>query len=339
MSVRVGLLSAAHVHADAYAAALAEREDATLVGVADPDADRGRETAASHDVDYVADPEDLLERIDAGVVCAPNVAHREWIERAAEAGVDVLCEKPLAATLEDARAIVETWRDADIAVGVAMPLRFAESARRARRTLEAGDLGSLRAISGTNRGHIPGGWFVDPELGGGGAVMDHTVHLVDLVAALTGERVAEVYAEVDTRFHDGEVDDVNVLSMELTDGTGFLLDGSWSKPDAWHTWGDATLEFVGTDGTLAIDCTGESLTHTVASGEEAGVHTVPYGADPTANLVADFVAAVRDGREPLVTPDDGLEAVAVVEAAYESAASAESVAVETRRGASEPSGG
>ena len=335
MTVRVGLLSAAHVHADAYVAALHEHEDATLVGVADPDADRGRETAGRHDVDYVADPGSLLERIDAGVICAPNAAHREWIERAADAGVDVLCEKPLAPTLADARAVVETWRDAAVAVGVAMPLRFAEPADRARRALEGGDLGSLRAISGTNRGHIPGGWFVDPDLAGGGAVMDHTVHLVDLVASLAGEHVAEVYAETETRFHDGEVDDVNVLSMELTDGTGFLLDGSWSRPDAWHTWGDATLEFVGTDGTLAIDCTGESLTHTVASGDDAGVHTIPYGDDPTAKLVGDFVAAVWEGREPLVTPDDVLEAVAVVDAAYESAASAESVAVETRSGASE----
>ncbi|ELY55381.1 dehydrogenase [Natronococcus amylolyticus DSM 10524] len=339
MSVRVGLLSAAHVHADAYVAALRELEDAAIVGVADPDAERGRETAAHHDLEYVANADDLFERIDAGVICAPNAAHREWIERATDAGVDVLCEKPLAPTLEDPRAIVETWRDADVAVGVAMPLRFSEPARRARRALEAGDLGSLWAISGTNRGHIPGGWFVDPELAGGGAVMDHTVHLVDLVASLTGERVAEVYAEVDTRFHDGAVDDVNVLSMELTDGTGFLLDGSWSKPDAWHTWGDATLEFVGTDGTLAIDCTGESITHTVASGEEAGVHTVSYGDDPTAKLVADFVAAVREGRAPLVTPDDGLEAVTVVEAAYESAASAQPVTVETQSGANDPSDG
>lgn len=326
--IPMGILSAAHVHTDAYAGLLAEREDVSFVGIADEDADRGTEAAERHGTEYVADADALLERIDAAVICAANVDHRAWFERAAAADVDVLCEKPLASTVEDARAIVETWRESGIAAGITMPLRFCEPARRAKEALEAGDVGSIRSISGTNRGHMPGGWFVDPEASGGGAVMDHSVHIVDLVLHLTGEEVSEVYAEVDTRFHDIAVDDVNVLSMELADGTPFLLDGSWSKPDSWHTWGDATLELTGSERTVAIDYMDQSLFHTVASGPDTGVHTAFYGTKANAELIDDFVDSVREERDPLITPDDGLTAVAVIEAAYESARTGEAVDVD-----------
>ncbi|WP_114576399.1 Gfo/Idh/MocA family protein [Saliphagus sp. LR7] len=323
--IRVGILSAAHSHTDAYAGLLAGREDCGLVGVADRDEERGREAADRYGTDYL--PADrLLESIDAGVICAANASHREWFERAARAGVDVLCEKPLAPTVAEARAIVDCWEETEIVAGVAMPLRFCGPAVRARERLAEDPIGSLRALSGTNRGKMPGGWFADPDRAGGGAVMDHSVHIVDLATHLTGRRVAEVYAEVDTRFHDIAVDDVNVLSMELADGTPFLLDGSWSKPDAWHTWGDATLELVGEEGTVAIDYTDQSVVHTT----ESGVGTAFYGPDADADLIADFVESVREGRDPEITPDEGLAAVAVVEAAYESAETGEAVAVAER---------
>lgn len=328
-TVSVGILSAAHVHADEYARLLCDREDAELVGIADEDPDRGRETADRHGVEYVpeGDADALLERIDGALVCSTNARHAEWIDRAADAGVDVLCEKPLAPSAETARGIVDRWRDTGIGLGVAMPLRFSEPARRAKAALESGEIGTVLSISGTNRGRMPGGWFVDPDESGGGAVMDHTVHIVDLVSHLTGERVDEVYAETGTRFHDIDVEDVNVLSMRLADGTTFLLDGSWSKPDAWHTWGDATVEFVGREGTIAVDCFDQSLVHTKASGEDEGVRSVFCGTDPNAGLLRDFVTSVAEGHDPAVTPEDGLAAVAVVEAAYESAATGRPIEV------------
>ena len=321
--IRAGILSAAHTHTDAYAGLLAGREDCELVGVADENEERGREATTCHGADYLP-ADDLLEEIDACVICAANADHRRWFERAAEAGVAVLCEKPLAPTVDEARAIVDCWEETGIVAGVAMPLRFCGPAKRARERLTEDAVGPLRSLSGTNRGKMPGGWFADPEAAGGGAVMDHSVHIVDLATHLTGERVAEVYAETATRFHDVAVEDVNVLSMELEDGTPFLLDGSWSKPDSWHTWGDATLELVGTEGTIAIDYTDQSLLHTT----DAGVGTAFYGPDANAALIEDFVESVREGRDPEVTPDEGLAAVAVVEAAYESAEAGEPVAVE-----------
>lgn len=321
MTVSLGLLSTAHPHSNAYASVVTALDDAELVGIADSDEERGQAFAATHDTEFV-DTDDLLDTVDGVVVCSTNADHAHWVEVAADAGVDVLCEKPLAPVVEDAERIVKTCEAADVRLGVAMPLRFSHPAQEARERLAAGDLGEVRAISGTNRGKMPGGWFSDPEASGGGAVMDHTVHIVDLVHWLTGERVSEVYAETATRMHDIPVEDVNVLSMELTDGTQFSLDGSWSRPEQWDFWGDATVELVGDDAVLSVDCFDQTLTHTRDS-----VQSMYWGTDPNEGLIADFVDAIRDDRPLEIPGADGVDAVRVVAAAYDSADRDEPVTV------------
>lgn len=321
MTVSLGILSTAHLHSNAYASVITGLDDAELVGVADSDEERGQAFAATHDTAFV-NVDDLLDTVDGVIVCSTNADHARWVEVAADAGVDVLCEKPLAPVVEDAERIVTTCEAADVRLGVAMPLRFSHPAREARERLVAGDLGEVRAISGTNRGKMPDGWFADPEASGGGAVMDHTVHIVDLVHWLTGERVSEVYAETATRMHDVPVEDINVLSMELTDGTQFSLDGSWSKPEQWDFWGDATVELVGDDAVLSVDCFDQTFKHTCDS-----VESVYWGTDPNEGLIADFVDAIRDDRPPEIPGADGVDAVRVVAAAYDSAERGEPVMV------------
>ena len=318
MSVPIGVLSAAHVHTGGFMGSLSSLPDAELVGLADDDAERGAATAERFDVPLL-DADELLSRVDGVVVCSTNADHETWVDAAATAGVDVLCEKPLAPTLEQAHRIVETCEAADVRLGLCMPLRFTDAAFHAKQALADGEIGTLHAVSGTNRGRMPGSWFVDPDAAGGGACMDHTVHVVDLVHELTGERVVEVYAELDTRFHDIPVDDVNVLSMELSDGSQFILDGSWSRPAHWHTWGGASLELHGTAGTVSFDCFDQTITHTTDTGENPGLRSVFWGANTNARLVADFIDAVRNDRPPEITGADGAAAVAVVEAAYRSA--------------------
>jgi len=323
----IGILSVEHLHADAYAAALDDIEDAALVGVAGADENEAAtaEKAEEYGTDHLA-PDELLDRADGVVVCSANVDHREWVEMAADAGVDVLCEKPLAPTVEDAQAIADACDDAGVHLGVALPLRFSQPLRNAHDALEVGQLGDLQFLSGTNRGQMPGGWFADPERSGGGAVMDHSVHILDVVRWLTGEDVAEVYAETGTRFHDIPVEDVNLLSMELTDGTQFTLDGSWSKPDEYDTWGGATLKLVGDDGVLEVDCFDQTIKQTRDSGDP-GVHQLFWGPDANRGLVADFVEAVREDRPPAKTGTHAVHDIEVIQAAYESAERGESVEV------------
>ncbi|WP_266079982.1 Gfo/Idh/MocA family protein [Haladaptatus caseinilyticus] len=329
MTVRIGICSTAHLHADSYAASLSDRTNTELVGVTDvgDHVDNTRSKADEYGVDYL-DPDKLLAEADGVIVCSTNADHVAWVERAADAGVDVLCEKPLAPTVTEAQEMVNTCQEADINLGVAMPLRFCQPVRNAKTAMENGVLGELKFLSGTNRGQMPGGWFVDCEASGGGAVMDHSVHILDIVRWITGEEVQEVYAETDTRFHDISVEDVNLLSMTLTDGTEFVLDGSWSKPDEWDFWGDATLRLVGTEGVVSIDCFDQKIKQTRDTGDP-GIQSVYWGSNPDDGLVADFVNAVAENRPPLKTGADAVNDVAVIEAAYESAERTKSVTVET----------
>jgi len=324
MTLSVGLLSSAHAHIESYADALEDRDDVTLAGVADStfegddgDTGGGNRRAGLRGITRVSDPEELLNGVDAAVICSRNVDQRDWFERAAAADIAVLCEKPFATTVADAEEMVKTWRETGIVAGVAMPLRFCAPVRRARESIESDEIGPVLSLSGTNRGAMPGGWLSDPDAAGGGAVMDHAVHLVDLAAHLLEEWPAEVYAELGTRMHDVTVEDVAVLSMELGDGTLFLLDGSWSKPDIQQTRGDAGLEILGRDGTISIDCLKQPIAYTSDLGTGSDVET--YGVRARTRLVDDFVTAVREGRDPAVTPLDGLRASRVLEATYESA--------------------
>lgn len=323
--IAIGILSTAHVHTDAYADHLADLEDVDFVGIADEEDSRGRETAARYDVEYLPTGE-LLERIDAAVVCSANAAHLEWIEAAVDAGVAVLCEKPLAATREQAARIAEVVDGGDVVAGLVMPMRFNSLALETKADYDAGVTGDLRYVTGTNRGKMPGGWFVNPERSGGGAITDHTVHILNLVRWITGKEVTEVYAKSGTHFHDIPVEDVCLLSMTLEDGTPFTLDGSWSRPDNWDTWGDATLELLGTDGVIGFDPNNQTIKHANASGD-AGVQSIGYGADSNRRSLRDFIGAVRERRDPRSTVEDGLREMAVIEAAYESVKRGEPVDV------------
>ena len=337
MTVAIGICGTQHLHHEAYVPILQEMDGVEFLGLTDVDgawtADdvesatgRARAAAARLGCEF-REPADLLDAADGAVICSTNADHVDWIERAGAHGTHVLSEKPLAPELDEARRAVEVADEAGVRLGVAMPLRFSEPVRRLADALDAGDLGELRAVSGTNRGQLPGGWFTDPEQSGGGAITDHTVHVVDVVHDLTDAEVVEVYAEAGTRFHDVSVEDVNVLSMELADGTQFLLDGSWSRPDEWPTWGGVTLDLVGDAGAMSVDCFGQQLDYTGSQGD-TDYETIFWGADPNEGMLADFRDSLREGRYPETTGEEGMRAVAVVEAAYESVESGEPESVE-----------
>jgi len=328
MTVRLGVLSTAHHHADLYAAALESRDDAEIVAVADEDDDRGQSFADSHGIDYQP-ADDVLERVDAAIVCAANVNHGTWIREAAAAGIDILCEKPLAPAGDQAAELVRVCESAGVALGVAMPVRFSEPIRQAKAAVDEGAVGDLKAIVGTNilQKMAAGTWFTDPDLSGGGAILDHSVHIIDLSRWITGQEVAEVYTETGTRFTDIEVEDIDVLSMELDDGTIFTHDGSWRQPEEWDFWGDVTLRLIGTDGVVEVDCFDQTLTRTRDSGDDPGIDSVYWGTDINKGLVGDFVDAVANNRPPAVTGTDGVREVRVVDAAYESADRGEPVSV------------
>src|ERR1044072_5807179 len=113
--IKIGILSLAHHHGEAYISNLRGMQGVELLGVADDDPMRGQTIAAQNRAQYFHTYEDLLEaKPDGVIVCTENNRHRPLVEMAASHGIHVLCEKPIATTLEDSRSIVETCEKAGV---------------------------------------------------------------------------------------------------------------------------------------------------------------------------------------------------------------------------------
>jgi predicted dehydrogenase len=319
--MRIGILSFAHLHAESYLPLLQTFPDVDVIGLADDDAVRGAAAARQFGVPYFPSYAALFAvRPDAVIVCSENRKHRALVEQAAAAGVHVLCEKPLATTLADAQAMLDACARAGVQLMTAFPLRFSPPVMEVKAQLAAGALGPVYACNATNQGQLPRrhrAWFVDPDLAGGGAVMDHTVHLADILRWYLGSEVVEVYAQTNRILHaDVPVETGGLLLLTFANGVFASIDCSWSKPDSYPTWGGLGFELITGRGAVFVDAYKQHLTVYPATGPA----TWPYwGSDPDRAMLAAFLAAVRTATPPPVTGQDGYQALAVALAAYESA--------------------
>ena len=298
--LKIGILSFAHLHAYSYAACVNRASDAELAGIYDEDAARGKEAAEQYDTDYYGDRDELLSTdIDAVIICSTTMQHAEEMIEAAKAN--------------------------KVKLQISFPCRFATPAIDVKQLLESGQIGEVLAVCATNHGSFPGGWFGDKKLAGGGAVMDHTVHVVDLLRWMLKREVVSVYAEIDSRLHGLDIDDCGILNLELDGGVIVTQDASWSRLECFPTWGDVTMEFVGDKGATFLDLFKQKID--LYSVEETKTLWINWGDDMDQGLIGDFVAMVREGREPSITGEDGLRALEVTLAAYLSAQTGEKVAL------------
>lgn len=316
--LRIGIASFAHGHAFSYANALRNSAGVTLAGVWDDDQTRGQAASERFGTIFEDRLEALLARCDGLIVAAENARHRELVLAAAAAGVHVLCEKPLATNVADAQAMVRACAAAGVTLGTAFPVRYSPAVRRLRETIRSGALGATLMVRATNRGTYPGGWFGDPVLAGGGALMDHIVHVADLLRWIWGAEFASVYAEAATRYHELPVDDCGILLITLRDGALVSLDPSWSRPaHAFPTWGDVTLEVTGTQGVASVDVFAQNVE--LYSNRLVRARLVPWGDDLDRLMIDDWLGALQRGDPPPISGEDGLRTVELVEAAYQSA--------------------
>ena len=259
------------------------------------------------------------------VVCSPTVQHRGHVEAAASAGFHVLSEKPIATTVDDARAMIAACRDAGVQLHVAFVSRFLPHVRSIKKAMDSGSLGEVIGLRAGNRGrpplppHYPA-WITQAHESGGGALIDHSVHLTDLVRHLTGHEVTSVAAETGALLWDADVEDCALLSLVLGNGAVAGLDPSWSVP-ANNPWDyDFFLRLVGTGGSVDLDDLAESV-QVVSGRMAAGLRLAGFATDPDAAMIETFCASVREGRpvEPSASGEDGLRALEIALAAYASA--------------------
>lgn len=330
--VRIGILSFAHLHAEAYLQNLLGLPEVEVIGIADENSERGSYFADLFKVRLFESYEALVaEKPDGVIVCSENAKHLPLVELAANAGIHVLCEKPLATTVEDAQRIVQVCADAGVLLMTAFPMRYGAPAMEIKKLMEAGSLGHIYGVNSTNQGALPEfhqaenlpflkrDWFVDKELAGGGAIADHTVHLADALRWYLQSEVVEVFAMTNEIMHAGKVsvETGGIVMLTFANGTFASIDCSWSKPAYYPTWGGATMELVGEKGLATMDAYKQHFT--VFSHKVGRPLWGYWGSDANQGMLEEFVAAIQEQRVPAITGEDGLRAVEIVVAAYRSA--------------------
>ena len=221
--------------------------------------DRTGVTAPQHtDLDaFLAAP-----GLQAVYVATPNAAHRRLVEDALRAGLAVLCEKPLAAGIPDAEAMVSAGQGR--LLGTAYDQRWHPAHVRLRELVP--ELGTVTAVRIVYCCWLPGDWSpdgrphdnwrVDRSRAGGGAAIDLAPHGLDLVGMLLGEDVVQLHATTQSRVHDYAVDDGALLSGRTVSGVLVDLHVAYNTPDALPR---RRLEVVGTRGlAVAVDTMGQS---------------------------------------------------------------------------------
>ncbi|MFI7232516.1 Gfo/Idh/MocA family protein [Nonomuraea angiospora] len=326
--VRLGLVGAGGV-ARLYAeAALDLPDEVRVTAVFDIDARRASELATlTGAATYDSHLSMLGGQVDALVVCTPHALHLAPAVDAAAAGVHVLMEKPMATTLADCDAMAAACSAAGVVLFLGHIQHYLPITAAARRAVADGLIGTPVAIvDRRSTDYRPGrrpGWFFDPELAGGGAIMNIGAHCIDRVTWLAGGRPARVGA---TMVRRAAVETEGLLHLVLHNGvlaTVAVTDSTLSGVDE--------TEILGTSGAVRA-----SRADGVQVATDQGVRTLlDAPADLAGHIRAaftgqltDFAAAVRGERPAAIGAQVGRDVVATVLAAYESARTGKTVEVE-----------
>jgi predicted dehydrogenase len=249
------------------------------------------------------------EDVDAGIVATPNALHAPQTIALLDAGKHVLVEKPMAVGVVECEAMIEASRTSGAQLMVGHCWRFHDDVRAMERRVAAGELGEIVKTRGygVHAGWGPSGWFVDRTLSGGGALPDMGVHAIDAARFVLGDpHPLRVCAVVGTRYGDYDVDDDAILLITWSQGTNSVVESGWWQP---HVEGlEAETEVYGTGGYARI------FPREEPSADYEHCTQPMYTAQ-----IGEFFDAIREGRQPRPSGEDGRIVVGVVEEAFRSA--------------------
>jgi predicted dehydrogenase len=206
----------------------------------------GVRTAAS--IDELVDSKE----IDAVIVSTPPNVHRQHCEQVLQSGKHVLCEKPLASTVEDCRHIIETARQQGCTLATGFNYRFYPAVSKARELIRAGRIGDVTYVK-SYTGH-PGGpefthpWVHDPTVMGGGALMDNGIHAADLTLHFLGEAVESFGFGTEQVWQFPGSEDNGMVLMRSREGRLGMLHASWTEWRGYRFY----VDIFGTEGSVRL---------------------------------------------------------------------------------------
>ncbi|HEX2908534.1 MAG TPA: Gfo/Idh/MocA family oxidoreductase [Phototrophicaceae bacterium] len=333
----------------AHAKGYLSSPDVELIAVCDSNEDRLQTLAAEWDVPvrYTDYKKMLAETpLDMVSICLPNALHAEAALLALEAGLHVICEKPMAPTVAEARHMLEMAQRCNRRLMIAYNFRYRPDTRWMKNLVQSGALGTIYQanVSWRRETGIPGsGWFGEKDLAGGGALIDLGVHVIDLALWLMGfPEVKTVSGETRRLFgqrnlktwgrHPGDVardnfdvDDGSVGFIRLANGAHMLVQATWAE----HTQpqqDDIRVELQGTEGTVVLHIRNYKNEDTLRFYTE--IHGEPVTVIPSVRfgapqgheaLIHDLAHCLQHDLPVGTDGTQGLAAIRILEGLYESA--------------------
>lgn len=330
-----------------HAEAIAGLEDALLVAVADPQADRARALAGRFGAGSYADPQEMLdrERLDVVCVCTPSGMHGAHASLAMRAGAHVIVEKPMEITTGALDKMLRVQRETGRKLAVISQHRFDPASLQVRALVEEGAfgrlvLGNAHILWWRSQGYYDSGaWRGTWALDGGGVLMNQSIHSIDVLTWLMGP-VRGIFAHADTLAHRMETEDAAVATLRFASGAlGTIAATTGAYPGV-----TTRIEIFGDQGSAIIE--NDLLGYLHLARDDDGKEVGPYGAKLTARTtpmgstaanpaaltatthaqqIADMIGAIREDREPVLDGRGARHAVDVILGVYESARSGREV--------------
>ncbi len=328
--MRIGIVGAGFM-GSMHAAGWAETP-AQMVGIAAETCSECEPLAGIYNLEIFPDLEALLPHVDVVDVCTPTHLHAAMIIQAAEAGKHVICEKPLCRTVEESRTAIHACRRAGVMLLVAHVVRFFPEYALAKAAVVDGQIGKpgvLRLSRGSFRPKKEvGNWFLD-EAKSGGILMDLMIHDYDYARWIAGD-VESVYAKRISAHNQAAGVDYGLVILRHKSGGLSHISGAWAYPPPTFR---THIELAGDGGLIEFDSDDTAPIRSLIArpkGEapDVGLPSSPTQESPYTTQIKEFYLALAEGSQVRVTPEDGLAAVQIAEAAIHSAQSGLAIQLE-----------
>lgn len=315
--MKISILGTAHMHIDSYVSILKKRE-IKIVGVYDHNEIAGKFFCQQKQLKFYSSLEELLDiDSDAVLICSENVYHKELVLKACSAKKHILVEKPMALSVKDCQEMILAAKNENVKLMVAHPVRFSKPVMDLKKIVDQNILGCAVSINSSNHGKNPGGWFINPVLSGGGALIDHTVHILDIINYLFKLIPEDVIAFSKKSDSSLLVEDSGLIGINFSNGVILSLDTSWNRPKSYPVWGDAVLEINFEKGYVIIDGFGRKMKF--FDNRSTKISETFYEEDMDSLMINGFISAIENNTSVPVTGEDGLYTVRIAERVLRSA--------------------
>lgn len=320
----IGLGLMGNIHLSSYQ----KMKNVVINGVADKAEEKVKEYSKNYDCPGFGNAEDLIakDEIDIIDICVPTSLHKKFALKSLEEGKNIICEKPIARNLSEAREISKRVKKSEVKMFVGHVVRFFPEYAKIRDRVNSGDIGEVsvvRTFRGGVHPSVRSEWYSDPDKSGG-IILDSIIHDFDWLRWTIGE-IESVYTK-GTALNE-RPKEIALVNVRFQNGALGHVEGSWAHPQDFPF--TTKVEVAGTQGLIQHDSSNSSPLN-IYSEDDEGVETPEslWVKSPWYRELEHFIDCLETGREPIVTIKDSIEALRISLAARKSLESGQRVEVD-----------